>query len=312
MKPGKERRFEVQDEKIVESLISDAEKKLSIYKKDYDGMSWRGKVLLLVDIGTSLKILGINTNPKVSSVGSRERIRVYLMHHVQTVISAKELEVVSGVSEYGRRVRELRVQDGYKILTGHSNDPELGISLAPNEYFLLEIKPDKQAAHRWHIANRIRREAKGGSQGRLLRYLQENVNQIITSEELAYVAKASEFGRRVRELRTEEGFAIATKFTGRPDLGVGEYILESLERIAEPHDRKIPFVIQKEVYKRASQSCELCGWNHSRWKKKDPRILELHHLTEHAVGGKNSINNLISLCSKCHDEIHSGKRKLPA
>ena len=142
-------------------------------------------------------------------------------------------------------------------------------------------------------------------------YLKENVGQVVTSEEIAYVAKATEFGRRIRELRTEEGCAIATQFTGRPDLGMGEYILESAERIAEPHDRKIPFDVQKKVYKRDRQCCMCCGWNRKRWSREDPRILELHHKTEHVDGGLNTEENLVTLCSKCHDEIHAGRQGLP-
>jgi len=295
----------------IELLIAEADEALSHYKHRYKKLTWRKKVLTLVDLADSVKQLGINSNKKASNVCARERIRLYLTKHVETVISAEELAVVSGISEYGRRIRELRVQDGYKILTGHSNDPEIGINLGPADYFLLDPKPDLTAARRWHIANRIRREKKGGSKLRILHYLLENVGEIVNSEELRYVAKASEFGRRTRQLRTEDGYAIATQFTGRPDLKMGEYILESVERIVDPHDRNIPFDIQKLVFQRADNSCQLCGWNRLRWSKKDPRILELHHLREHVKGGKNDASNLIVLCSKCHDQVHAGKRKLP-
>ena len=295
----------------IEILILEIEDRLAQYKKDYRGLSWREKVLLLVEVSGGVKKLGVNTNPAAADVGARERIRLYLQENVGTVITAQELEVVSGISEYGRRVRELRVQDGYKILTGYSNDPEVGIRLRPTEYLLLQIEPDTTAARRWHIANRIRRESEGGSRGRLLRYLLENVGQVVTNEELAYVAKAREFGRRIRELRTEEGYAISTRFTGRPDLKMGEYILESDERIAEPHDRKIPFEVQRTVYERANSTCELCGWNREMWTRSDPRILELHHIAEHADGGPNIPENLLVLCSRCHDDIHAGRRELP-
>jgi hypothetical protein len=167
------------------------------------------------------------------------------------------------------------------------------------------------AARRWHIANRIRKEEEGGSQGRIIKYLLQNVGEIVTTEELAYVAKAKEFGRRIRELRTEQGYAIATMFTGRPDLKMGEYILENAQRIAEPHDRKIPFDVQKVVYERDNNRCKNCGWNHSQWRKDDPRILELHHLEEHAVGGPNVKENLVCICSRCHDDVHAGRIRLP-
>jgi len=299
------------EQDTTELLVAEAEEVLSRYRVSYAGLSWREKVLLLVELSSRVKSLGVQSNPEAARLNARERIRLYLVEHVGVVISAPELQVVSGISEYGRRVRELRVEDGYKILTGHSDDPDAGVNIGPSQYLLLEAQPDATAARRWHVANRIRRERRGGSKGRLLRYLRENVGQIVTGEELAYVARARQYGRRLRELRTEEGYAIATRFTGRPDLAMGEYVLETLDRIAQPHDRKIPFDVQKAVYERAANACELCGWSRQRWTRQDPRILELHHLQEHAAGGKNIPANLAVLCSRCHDEIHAGRRDIP-
>lgn len=293
----------------VNALVSEVETKLSQYRVKYSGLSWREKVLLLVQVNKAVKGLGINSNSEAANVGARDRIRLYFCQHVQTIISSDELEVVSGISEFARRIRELRVQYGYKILTGNSNDPDVGLSLRPNDYFLLDAEPDHTAARRWHIANRIRRGT-GGSGIKILNYLKENVGQVVTSEELYYVSKASEYGRRTRELRTEQGYSISTKLTGRPDLKMGEYVLESCDRIAEPHDRKIPYDVQSEVYKRASNSCQICGWRRDVWRKEDPRILELHHIKEHAKGGQNSPDNLAVLCSRCHDKVHAGKAVL--
>lgn len=295
----------------IKVLIRETEKQLSYYKVNYQGLDWRNKVLLLVSISNNTKELGKYSYLKAAKLAARDRLRLYLTKYVGIVLSSEELAVVSGISEFARRIRELRVQEGYKILTGYSNDPELGIQLGPSDYLLLDKKPDITAARRWHFANRIRNEKKGGSKKRILNYLLENVGQVVTSEELYYVANAKEFGRRTRELRTEEGYPIATKLTGRPDLRMGEYVLESKERIAEPHDRKVPFEVQKEVYSRAGNSCEICGWNHDKWRKGDPRILELHHLEEHAKGGKNTARNLIVTCSRCHDKMHSKKMKVP-
>jgi 5-methylcytosine-specific restriction endonuclease McrA len=92
---------------------------------------------------------------------------------------------------------------------------------------------------------------------------------------------------------------------------MGEYVLENAERIAEPHDRKVPFDVQKEVYERAKNTCQLCGWNREKWTRDDPRILELHHIEEHVEGGPNIPENLVVLCSRCHDEVHAGRRELP-
>ncbi len=300
------------NDEAVQILIRELNACLEEYQESYQSLSWRDKVLMLVQAGITFKELGKHTDPEAAKVGARERIRLYLIRHVGVVISASELEVVSGISEYARRVRELRVEDGYKILTGNSNDPDIGLELSPNEYTLISPEPDSTAAHRWHMINRIRRDRALGSQAKILAFLKANVGEIVTTEELSYVSgNARQYARRTRELRTEQGFAIATLFTGRPDLNMGEYILESLDRIAEPHDRNIPFHVQRAVYERDNNTCRLCGWNRSCWSREDPRILELHHVIQHADGGHNEPGNLIVLCSRCHDGIHAGRLDLP-
>lgn len=289
-------------------LVHEINAALSSLEEDYSGLDLRGKVLRLVDVLSRTRALNIAVvrDSGCDSRAARDRIRLYLVQYVGVVISAAELEVVAGISEYGRRIRELRVESGYSVLTGSSNDPEAGVRLRPDEYLLLRAEPDREAAHRWHIANRIRRE-KGAASDRLLAYLQANVGSVLTSEELSYVAKISSWARRTRELRTEAGYAVATRNTGRPDLLMGEYVLESAQRIAEPHDRHIAQDVQEEVYSRDESRCRACGWTRDQWSRDDPRILELHHVQHHARGGANTADNLLVLCSVCHDEVHAGR-----
>ena len=117
----------------------------------------------------------------------------------------------------------------------------------------------------------------------------------------------SEWPRRVRELRTEEGWPIATKVSGRPDLNVGIYVLEE-DRQAEVHDRKIPDPVRISVLERDNYSCCNCGWNHKNKNEADKlrNLLELHHIEHHAKGGENLLENLITLCNICHDDVHRG------
>jgi hypothetical protein len=293
----------------VDQLISTIDSQLKRFGRQRAGLDLREKVLQLVEIYANVKDLGINAVAEsgIDAAGAPERIRLYLVQYHGVVVDGAELEVVSGISEYGRRIRELRVEEGYQIASGASPDPESGISLKPDQYMLVSPEPDQNAARRWHVANRIRKSSHG-SQHRVLQFLLENVGQVVTTEELAYVAKdAHEFGRRTRELRTEKGYAVATRFTGRPDLGPGQYVLQSKDRIAEPHDRRIPEEVLKVVYKRDENKCRVCGWRIEKWKRDDPRILELHHLEEHVAKGKNVAKNLIVICSRCHDEVHAGK-----
>lgn len=298
-------------QKSVDWLICQIDSQLRKFGHSRREMTLREKVLSLTEVYENFRDLGVSTviEGGIDSVNARERIRLYLIEYVGVVINGVELQVVSGIAEFARRIRELRVEAGYHVASGASPDPETGIDLKPDQYILLSTTPDSDAARRWHIANRIRRNG-AGSQRRVLEYLCENVGKIVTTEELAYVAKdAKEFARRVRELRTEQGYSIATKFTGRPDLNMGQYILQSTKRIAEMHDRRIPDTIQKEVYLRDNNACKMCGWSQERWSTDDPRILELHHLNHHKTGGANNLQNLIVLCNKCHDAVHAGKQQ---
>jgi len=141
-----------------------------------------------------------------------------------------------------------------------------------------------------------------------LKYFKQNVEKNITGEELRYVANdKKEWARRARELRTEFGWPVITKNSGRPDLPVGTYVLESLRQSPE-HDRKIPDPVRFGVIRRDSYKCAKCGWSHKEWNRSAPRHLELHHIKEHAKGGSNIESNLITLCTICHDDIHR-KRK---
>lgn len=295
----------------IDELIRAIDDELRKFQIDAKGLTLRQKVLRLVEIRHSVHDLGVTivVQHGLSDSNAKERIKMYLLENVETVLDGAELAVVSGISEYARRIRELRVEEGYRIFTGASPDPDTGIELKPDQYILASADKDPDAARRWLIANRIRRSGMGSKQ-RVLTFFRENVCRVVTTEELAYVAKgAKEFARRTRELRTEDGYAIATRFTGRPDLGMGEYILLSAERIAEPHDRHISESVQKRVYERDVNTCRICDWNQAAWTDEDPRFLELHHLEAHEQRGENTEQNLAVLCNRCHDDVHAGRRE---
>jgi hypothetical protein len=61
---------------------------------------------------------------------------------------------------------------------------------------------------------------------RILRYLLLRVGQVVDKDEIAGVAGISEWARRLRELRDEDGWPISSN-DNRPDLKPGEYVLES-------------------------------------------------------------------------------------
>lgn len=273
----------------------------------------RSKVLALIPIFRGLRNLGKSLIPGEHASAARDRILYYFRKYPGTIINGDELLVVSGIQEYARRLRELRVQFGWPIVSGvtikEMGEEEAGEipdefkSMKPNEYILLKAEQDRDAAHRWNVANTIRKQ-KGSVRDKILKFLRKNVGHGVTNEELRYVAgNKTEWARRVRELRTEYGWPIVTKTTGRPDLDVGIYVLQA-DRQSPEHDRNIPDDIRREALRRDGYKCQACGWSHDEWNPSDPRHLELHHKKHHAKGGKNTKENLKTLCTVCHDKVH--------
>jgi len=264
-----------------------------------DPIEIRAEVKRLVAVLRGVRRLGpARLGGITGAKAARERILTYLKLFVGEAIDGEELQVVSGIQEFARRVRELRVQYGYNISTGVSSE-----RLKPNQYVLESATPDGQAAEKWQTANSVRR-GHGGAKDRILAFLKENVGRPVTGEQLAYVAKTRETGRRIRELRTELGYRVVTRFTGRPDLPGGVYVLESLDQLPV-HDRRIPPDVYDGVLRRDNNRCRKCAWSVEQRRPGERRqFLEVHHIEHHGQGGANNEDNLITLCNVDHDDVH--------
>lgn len=287
---------------------------LADFEKESTSENFRAKVLSLIPVFHKLREIGKAILPNQSVAGARDRILFYFRKYPMTIINGDELLVVSGIQEYARRIRELRVQFGWQIISGATakdmcKEGELPLKtenierMGTDDYMLLASELDQEAAFRWNVANEIRRSS-DGVRDKILSFFQRNVGKAITGEELRYVAKdRTEWARRVRELRTEFGWPIVSRQTGRPELPIGVYLLESLRQSPE-HDRTIPDDMRGSVLRRDEYKCTDCGWSHKEWNPSDPRHLEIHHKHEHAKGGANTADNLTTLCTVCHDKIH--------
>lgn len=273
----------------------------------------RRDVLALVPAFHLLRDLGSSLLPNEGEEAARDRILSYMRQYPGVPIAGDELMVVSGIGEWARRVRELRVQHGWRIVTGvtlneMADEGETADmpTLTAEEYLLLDAERDVRAARRWELANTIRRNA-GGVRDKILEFLKANVGEQVTGEELRYVAGGrTEWARRTRELRTEFGWPIVTKVAGRPDLPIGVYVLESCRQAPE-HDRTIPDAVRREVLRRDDYQCSRCGWSHEKWNRSDPRHLEAHHVVAHKDRGANEADNLMTLCTVCHDKAHEDR-----
>ncbi len=57
-------------------------------------------------------------------------------------------------------------------------------------------------------------------------------------------------------------------------------------------------VVQKKGKARDLYTCQICGFHDH---------VEGHHILDYQFGGAASVDNIVTLCRKCHKEVHRGK-----
>ena len=75
---------------------------------------------------------------------------------------------------------------------------------------------------------------------------------------------------------------------------------ELYEHRAREDPKNIPEKVRDEVLERDNNQCQLCGTG-------GENRLQLHHIEFRSQGGTHDPVNLVTLCFKCHEEVHSGK-----
>ncbi|MGC9196487.1 MAG: hypothetical protein ACP5IL_13690, partial [Syntrophobacteraceae bacterium] len=193
-------------------LLKQMDRLLSNFDRELKTDDLRRKVLALVSANETLRHLGSSLIGRQYAKSGRDRILFYFRKYPHTIISGSELMVVSGINDWPRRIRELRVQFGWSIISGLTakeivlaEDPALAnadlAAIKPSQYILLDEEQDRDAAFRWNTANEIRRK-RSTPKEKILDYLLKNIGKKVTGEELRYVAKnQTEWARRLRELR---------------------------------------------------------------------------------------------------------------
>lgn len=145
--------------------------------------------------------------------------------------------------------------------------------------------------------------SKLGARAKLRQYFLANIGKVMNSSELREVAGGiSEWARRVRELRTEEGYQILTH-NDRSDLKQGQYLL--LEPKPLPaFERTISKETRAFVLDRNGFTCQQCGAVAGEPHPYDPsRKTRLHigHIIDKSMGGTDESTNLRALCSVCNE-----------
>lgn len=142
-----------------------------------------------------------------------------------------------------------------------------------------------------------------GARARLRVHFLANLGRVMGSDELRAVAGGiSEWGRRVRELRTEEGFAILTH-NDRSDLKPGQYLL-LIARPEPASERAISKETRAFVLDRDGFTCQMCGAVAGEAHPYDAtRKTRLHigHVIDKSVGGTDDATNLRAVCSVCNE-----------
>jgi HNH endonuclease len=148
-----------------------------------------------------------------------------------------------------------------------------------------------------------RKTPRGGARGKLRDHFLANIGRVMDSDELRAVAdNQSEWARRVRELRTEEGYLILTH-NDRSELKPGQYLLEN--PIPQPaFERAISKETRAYVLDRNGFTCQMCGAVAGEPHPYDPTRktrLQIGHIIDKSKGGIDEPSNLRAICSICNE-----------
>jgi len=144
---------------------------------------------------------------------------------------------------------------------------------------------------------------RGGARGKLRAHFLANIGRVMDSDELRAVAdNQSEWARRVRELRTEEGYLILTH-NDRSELKPGQYLLET-PKPQPAFERAISKETRAYVLDRNGFTCQMCGAVAGEPHPYDStRKTRLHigHIIDKSKGGSDEHSNLRAICSICNE-----------
>lgn len=143
----------------------------------------------------------------------------------------------------------------------------------------------------------------GGARAKLRAHFLANLGRVMDSDELREVAGGiTEWARRVRELRNEEGFLILTH-NDRSELKPGEYLLET-SKPQPAFARSISKETRALVLDRNGFTCQMCGAVAGESHPYDPSRktrLQIGHIIDKSMGGTDDPTNLRAICSVCNE-----------
>lgn len=147
-----------------------------------------------------------------------------------------------------------------------------------------------------------------------LAYFLANLGKVLDSRDLQEASGGkSEWARRVRELRNEEGWQILSH-KDRADLRPGQYVLETKKRLPA-FKRGISKETRARVLERNGFTCQMCG---SAAGDPDPFSagrtvrLTIGHILDKSKGGSDTFENLRALCTSCNEGLQNTSMPKPS
>ena len=146
-----------------------------------------------------------------------------------------------------------------------------------------------------------------GSRTRILRFLLDNLGRVVGKDEIRRASgDASEWARRLRELRDEHGYQILSH-KDRRELKPGQYMLLTDVRLPV-----LPRGISKEtrgfVLDRNGYTCQMCGLAASDPDPFHPGLkvrLTMGHIIDKSKGGSDGPENLRAVCTNCNEGLQN-------
>jgi hypothetical protein len=147
----------------------------------------------------------------------------------------------------------------------------------------------------------------------ILEFFLANVGRVLESREIRDAGKGiSEWARRVRELRDEDGYQILSH-KDRNDLKPGQYILKTVKRLPS-FKRGISKETRAKVLDRNGFTCQSCGiasgdpdpYNPGRTIR-----LTMGHIKDKSKGGADTYENLRAICTNCNEGLQNAGLPTP-
>lgn len=134
-------------------------------------------------------------------------------------------------------------------------------------------------------------------------FLAKNVGKIVSTEQIrAASGNQGQYGRRLRELRDEDGWPIQSH-NDASDLKSGQYRLEYIpgKKRSPSFSRDISKALRCQVMERNGLTCQRCGAGQGDTDEDGrPVRLHVHHIVPKSEGGEDKLSNLQTLCSQCN------------